>query len=118
MFSCRNSSSFGQRTQDSSVVPLKKILMEGYSRNGEISPKLLDLMIPQERRNWFHDEKNSVFKTEEKKLELKLGPPGEEDDDESMIRHMKKEPKDKSILSLAGKYFSPSSTKTTSHKRF
>ncbi|KAG7657203.1 AUX/IAA domain [Arabidopsis suecica] len=91
--------------------------MEGYSRNGEISPKLLDLMIPQERRNWFHDEKNSVFKKEEKKLELKLGPPGEEDDDESMIRHMKKEPKDKSILSLAGKYFSPSSTKTTSHKR-
>ncbi|CAE5959973.1 unnamed protein product [Arabidopsis arenosa] len=92
--------------------------MEGYSRNGEISPKLLDLMIPQERRNWFHDEKNSVFKTEEKKLELKLGPPGEEeDDDSSIIRHIKKEPKDKSILSLAGKHFSPSSTKTTSHKR-
>lgn len=90
--------------------------MEGYSRNGEISPKLLDLMIPQERRNWFHD---SVFKTEEKKLELKLGPPGEEDDDDSsIIRHIKKEPKDKSILSLAGKHFSPSSTKTTSHKRF
>lgn len=92
--------------------------MEGYSRNGEISPKLLDLMIPQERRNWFHDDKNSVFNTEEKKLELKLGPPGEEDDDDSLIvRHIKKEPKDKSILSLAGKHFSPS-TKTTSHKRF
>ncbi|EOA38422.1 hypothetical protein CARUB_v10009995mg [Capsella rubella] len=97
--------------------------MEGCHRNGEIAPKLLDLnlMITQEsRRPWFHDDENSVFNTEERKLELKLGPPGGEDEHaSSIIRHFKKEPKDKSILSLAGKHFSssPSSTKTTSHKR-
>lgn len=105
--------------KDSSVIPLRN-LMDGCQRNGEISPKLLDL-IPQGRRNWFQGDKNSVFNTEEKKLELKLGPPGEEEDGSSsmIIRHIKKEPKDKSILSLAGKHFSPSSTnKTTSHKRF
>ncbi|KAL1210949.1 Auxin-responsive protein IAA18 [Cardamine amara subsp. amara] len=87
--------------------------MDGCQRNGEISPKLLHL-IPQERRNWFHGDKNSVYYTEEKKLELKLGPPGEDEEEGGF----KKEPKDKSILSLAGKHFSPSSTnKTTSHKR-
>lgn len=91
--------------------------MEGCQRKGE--PKLLDL-IPQERRNWFHGDKNSVYNAEERKLELKLGPPGEEEEDgSSIIRHIKNEPKDKSILSLAGKHLSPSSTnKTTSHKRF
>ncbi|CAH8384398.1 unnamed protein product [Eruca vesicaria subsp. sativa] len=93
--------------------------MEDSSRNGEISPKLLHL-IPEGRRNLFHDEKASAYHTEEKKLELKLGPPGEEDEDGSpMIRHIKKEPKDKSILSLSGNHFSPSPTtnKTTSQKR-
>ncbi|XP_010462034.1 PREDICTED: auxin-responsive protein IAA18-like [Camelina sativa] len=86
--------------------------MKGCHRNGEMAPKLLDLMIPQERRPWFHDESNSVFNTEEKKLELKLGPPGGGEDEHgySLTRDIKKEPKDKSIL------FSPS-TKTTSHKR-
>ncbi|KAL0696684.1 hypothetical protein Bca4012_063864 [Brassica carinata] len=72
-------------------------------------------------RNWFHDD-SSVYNTEEKKLELKLGPPGEDEEDRSsVIRRIKKEPKDKSILSLAGNHFSsPSSTttnKTTSQKR-
>ncbi|CAN6989015.1 unnamed protein product [Brassica oleracea var. botrytis] len=95
--------------------------MEGSSRNGEISPKLLHL-IPQGRRNWFHHEKASVYNTEEKNLELKLGPPGEDEDEDgsSMIRRIKKEPKDKSILSLAGNHhFSPSITtnKPTSQKR-
>ncbi|CAH2036440.1 unnamed protein product [Thlaspi arvense] len=94
--------------------------MDGCSRNGEISPKLLHL-IPQGRRNWFHDDNTSVYNTEEKKLELKLGPPGEDEDEDgaSITRHIKKEPKDKSILSLAGNHFSPSSTtnKTTSQKR-
>ena len=95
--------------------------MEGSSRNGEISPKLLHL-IPQGRRNWFHHEKASVYNTEEKNLELKLGPPGEDEDEDgsSMIRRIKKEPKDKSILSLARNHFSSPSTtnKTTSQKRF
>ncbi|WZZ47508.1 hypothetical protein YC2023_043767 [Brassica napus] len=95
--------------------------MEGSSRNGEISPKLLHL-IPQGRRNWFHHEKASVYNTEEKNLELKLGPPGEDEDEDgsSMIRRIKKEPKDKSILSLADNHhFSPSITtnKPTSQKR-
>ena len=96
--------------------------MEGYSRNGEISPKLLHLIPQGTRRNWFHDDQASVYNTEEKKLELKLGPPGEDEheDGSSMLRHIKKEPKDKSTLSLAGKHFSPSSTtnKPTSQKRF
>ncbi|CAF2055411.1 hypothetical protein HID58_069959 [Brassica napus] len=70
-------------------------------------------------RNWFRDDKASVYNSEEKKLELKLGPPGEDGDGSSMIRHIKKEPKDKSILSLARNHFSSPSTtnKTTSQKR-
>ncbi|CAA7040113.1 unnamed protein product [Microthlaspi erraticum] len=94
--------------------------MEGCSRNGEICPKLLNL-IPQGRRNWLQDDKTSVYSTEEKKLELKLGPPGGEEDEDgtSILRRIKRESKDKSILCLAGNHFSPSSTtnKTTSHKR-
>lgn len=49
--------------------------MEGCSNNGEACPQLLDL-IPRERE-WLvkrADERSS----EEKKLELRLGPPGEE----------------------------------------
>lgn len=49
--------------------------MEGCSNNGEACPQLLDL-IPRERQ-WLvkrADERSS----EEKKLELRLGPPGEE----------------------------------------
>ncbi|KAF8089121.1 hypothetical protein N665_0517s0008 [Sinapis alba] len=83
--------------------------MEGYSRNCEISPKLLHL-IPQgrRRRNWFDNDQASVYNTEDKKLELKLGPPGEDEheDGSSMVRHIKKEQKDKSIPN-----------KTTSQKR-
>ncbi|KAJ0234615.1 Auxin-responsive protein IAA18 [Hirschfeldia incana] len=81
--------------------------MEGCSRKGEISPKLLNL-IPRGKRNWFIDVKTSVYNTEEKKLELKLGPPGEDAEE------------DKPILSLAGNHhFSPSITtnKPTSQKR-
>ncbi|CAH8357633.1 unnamed protein product [Eruca vesicaria subsp. sativa] len=69
-------------------------------------------------RNWFHDDKASVYNSEEKKLELKLAPPGDDEVGSSIIRHIKKEPKDKSILSLAGNHFPPSITnKTTSQKR-
>ncbi|KFK35815.1 hypothetical protein AALP_AA4G041200 [Arabis alpina] len=84
--------------------------MEGSSRNGEICPKLLDLMIQQQgggtrRRNWFQDD--------EKKLELKLGPPGDEYED--CTKMIKKEPKDKSILCLSVN--NNNNNKTTSHKR-
>ncbi|KAJ4896675.1 Auxin-responsive protein IAA18 [Raphanus sativus] len=63
--------------------------MDDYSRNGEISPKLLHLIPQGRRRNWFHNDQASVYNKEEKNLELKLGPPGEDDE------HIKKEPKDK-----------------------
>ncbi|KAG2328305.1 hypothetical protein Bca52824_011033 [Brassica carinata] len=71
--------------------------MEDYSRNGEIYRKVLHLIPQGRRRNWFHSDQSSVFNEEDKKLELKLGPPREDE-------HIKKEPKDKSVL------FSPSST--------
>lgn len=50
--------------------------MNGRSRNEEGSPQLLDL-IPQ-HREWHvnRDDQSS----EERKLELRLGPPGEEED--------------------------------------
>lgn len=54
--------------------------MEGYSRNEEIHPQLLDL-IPKERE-WtakIGEERNiHGIISEEKKLELRLGPPGDE----------------------------------------
>ncbi|CAN8288248.1 unnamed protein product [Cochlearia groenlandica] len=72
--------------------------MDGYSRNGEISQNLLHFISQ-----------------EEKKLELKLGPPGldeDHDDGLKMLRHIKKEPKDKTTLCLSG-----NNNKTTSQKR-
>ncbi|XP_028756201.1 auxin-responsive protein IAA26 isoform X1 [Neltuma alba] len=65
--------------------------MNGRSRNEEVSPQLLDL-IPTDRE-WHEnrDEERSHRKSsEERKLELRLAPPGEEDDvargrDESLL---------------------------------
>lgn len=51
--------------------------MEGCPRN--ICPKLLDL-IPQ-GREWYHEENNNT--DQEKKLELRLGPPGGYEEDRS-----------------------------------
>ncbi|CAA7018191.1 unnamed protein product [Microthlaspi erraticum] len=85
--------------------------MEGCPRNREICPKLLDL-IPQASK-WYHEEKNNT--DQEKKLELRLGPPGVDEEvrlamnkkkKNTETRNIKKEPEDKSILSLTGNHFS------------
>lgn len=85
--------------------------MEGCPRNREICPKLLDL-IPQGRK-WYHEEKNNT--DQEKKLELRLGPPVADEEDHSAIKkkntetrnnNIKKESEDKSF------HFSPSNKNT------
>jgi auxin-responsive protein IAA len=90
--------------------------MEGCPRNREIGPKLLDL-IPQGRK-WYQEDKNNT--DQEKKLELRLGPPGGDEEDHSAIkkknteiRNIKKETEDKSFHCFNGNHFSPSN-KTTS----
>ncbi|XP_010535191.1 PREDICTED: auxin-responsive protein IAA26-like [Tarenaya hassleriana] len=82
--------------------------MEGCSRNGEISQRLLYL-IPKDRE-WFHDEKSShgCCNTEEKKLELRLGPPGCDED----CLATNKDTEDKSLLCL-GNCISLSTDKPT-----
>ncbi|XP_076914777.1 auxin-responsive protein IAA18-like [Bidens hawaiensis] len=52
----------------------------GYSRKEEMHPQLLDLnnLIPDER-NWFAKKEDDHNLGDEKKLELRLGPPGVED---------------------------------------
>ncbi|TYI26888.1 hypothetical protein ES332_A05G141900v1 [Gossypium tomentosum] len=58
---------------------------KGCSNNGETCPQLLDL-IPQERE-WQYPkrkEERSHVASEEKKLELRLGPPGDEEDNWSI----------------------------------
>ncbi|CAN8259101.1 unnamed protein product [Cochlearia groenlandica] len=89
--------------------------MEGRSRNIEISPKLLDL-IPQGRK-WYQEDNNNI--DQEKKLELRLGPPGVDEEQDSTMKNnkntetrIKKEPEDKSIFCLSGNHYSPSN-KTT-----
>ncbi|KAG2315780.1 hypothetical protein Bca4012_066631 [Brassica carinata] len=100
--------------------------MEGCPRNKETYPKLLDL-IPQGRQ-WYQEEKNNT--DQEKKLELRLAPPGGDEEGRSAINrkiteirnsNIKKEAEDKSIFNLSGNHSSPSN-KTTfaphiSHKR-
>ncbi|KAG7582192.1 PB1 domain [Arabidopsis suecica] len=95
--------------------------MEG---NREMGPKLLDL-IPQGRK-WYQEDRNNT--DQEKKLELRLGPPGGDEEDHSAIkkkntetRNIKKESEDNSFHCFNGNHFS-SSNKTTyvphiSHKR-
>jgi auxin-responsive protein IAA len=50
--------------------------MEGCSKNVEACPRLLDL-IPKERE-WLGKREDERSSSEEKKLELRLGPPGED----------------------------------------
>lgn len=53
--------------------------MEGCSKTGEQAcPQLLDLMA-KERREWLVMRNGEASSSEEKKLELRLGPPGGED---------------------------------------
>jgi auxin-responsive protein IAA len=77
--------------------------MEGSSRN-EVCPQLLDLIPKQGEWLPNRDGERRHGLSEEKKLELRLGPPGE---DWSMKDHTKtnQRDRDESLLSLA--YFSP-----------
>ncbi|CAH8328604.1 unnamed protein product [Eruca vesicaria subsp. sativa] len=78
--------------------------------------KLLDL-IPQERK-WYHEEeKNNTY--QEKKLELRLAPPGGDEEVYAMKKknietrnNIKKEVEDKPIFNFSTNHFSPSN-KTT-----
>ncbi|KAL1220163.1 Auxin-responsive protein IAA26 [Cardamine amara subsp. amara] len=93
-------------------------------RNREICPKLLDL-IPQGRK-WYQEEKINNT-DQEKKLELRLGPPGGDEDQSTMKKinietrnnmkqqqqqNIKKESEDKSFHCFNGNHFAPSN-KTT-----
>nr|DAD44586.1 TPA_asm: hypothetical protein HUJ06_002816 [Nelumbo nucifera] len=51
--------------------------MEGCTRNGMVCPKLLDL-IPNEGEWVVRRDEGSIGVSEDKKLELRLGPPGED----------------------------------------
>ncbi|KAJ0264247.1 Auxin-responsive protein IAA26 [Hirschfeldia incana] len=85
--------------------------MEGCPRNRETCPKLLDL-IPQEIKWYYDEEKNNT--DQEKKLELRLAPPGGDEEDGSAMtkKNIKKEAEDKPIFNFNGNHF-PSSNKTT-----
>lgn len=99
--------------------------MEGCPRNRELGPKLLDL-IPQGRK-WYQEDKNNI--DQEKKLELRLGPPGGDEEDHSAMkkkitdtRNIKKESEDKSFHGFSVNHFSSSNKTTyvphTSQKRY
>lgn len=83
--------------------------MEGCSRDEEACPKLLDLISKD--REWLveRDEQRSHGSSEEKKLELRLGPPGEDwvfnENLQNNIRD-----RDESLLSLG--YFSSMASST------
>ncbi|XP_058115342.1 auxin-responsive protein IAA26-like isoform X2 [Magnolia sinica] len=68
--------------------------MEGHSREGESCQQFLDL-IPNER-DWLVRDRGSFQVTEEKKLELRLGPPGDWISKENCNRERHEE----SLLSL------------------
>ncbi|ONI15744.1 hypothetical protein PRUPE_3G058600 [Prunus persica] len=79
--------------------------MEGCTRNEEACPQLLDL-IPRERDWIVKRDERSHGSSEEKKLELRLGPPGEDWSLNGNSRSNKE--RDESLLSLG--YFSPMSS--------
>ena len=83
--------------------------MEACPRNKETCPKLLDL-IPQGRK-WYQEEKNNT--DHEHKLELRLAPPGGDEEDRSAIyntnietrnNNFEKEAEEKSIFNLRRHY--------------
>ncbi|XP_010528942.1 PREDICTED: auxin-responsive protein IAA26-like [Tarenaya hassleriana] len=91
-------------------------------RNGAICPKLLNL-IPKDRE-WYQNEKSSsaCCSTEEKKLELRLGLPGDDDyclemkntetrNNSKNMKNAKHDTEDSSLFCL-GNHFSPSTTRT------
>ncbi|CAL9003674.1 unnamed protein product [Prunus brigantina] len=79
--------------------------MEGCTRNEEACPQLLDL-IPRERDWIVKRDERSHGSSEEKKLELRLGPPVEDWSMNGNSRSNKE--RDESLLSLG--YFSPMSS--------
>ncbi|BFG24388.1 hypothetical protein CerSpe_106620 [Prunus speciosa] len=79
--------------------------MEGCTRNEEACPQLLDL-IPRERDWLVKRDDRSHGSSEEKKLELRLGPPGEDWSLNGNSRSNKE--RDESLLSLG--YFAPMSS--------
>ncbi|KAF8083293.1 hypothetical protein N665_0783s0003 [Sinapis alba] len=88
--------------------------MEDCPRHRELSPKLLDL-IPQGRQ-WYHEENNNT--DQEKKLELRLGPPGgyeEAKNTETRHNNINKEAEDKSIFSPSKNHLSSSNKTNAPH---
>ncbi|XWS16287.1 hypothetical protein CRYUN_Cryun34aG0072100 [Craigia yunnanensis] len=79
-------------------------IQSGCSKNGEACPRLLDL-IPQERE-WHvkREDERRLRSSEEKKLELRLGPPGEDNWSIKEATKNNSREKDESLLSLG--YFS------------
>ncbi|XP_044496909.1 auxin-responsive protein IAA26-like [Mangifera indica] len=80
--------------------------MAGCSKNGEASPQLLDLISKEREWLMMGDGEGSQRSSEEKKLELRLGPPGGEDWSMNLKEPMKVSERDRheSLLSLG--YFS------------
>ncbi|CAL9009934.1 unnamed protein product [Prunus brigantina] len=85
--------------------------MEGCTRNEEACPQLLDL-IPRERDWIVKRDERSHGSSEEKKLELRLGPPVEDWSLNGNSRSNKE--RDESLLSLG--YFSPMSSNNNNNK--
>ncbi|KAK8641842.1 hypothetical protein V6N13_011215 [Hibiscus sabdariffa] len=83
------------------VVFLSYLEMESdCSKNEETCPQLLDL-IPQERE-WYTKRKDGKIhlSSEEKKLELKLGPPGDEDNWCIKLNTKNNRERDEPVISL------------------
>ena len=77
--------------------------MNGRSRNEEMSPQLLDLISKD--RDWHMNKDEEGFpskSSEERKLELRLGPPGEDYSMNNIVKNFNREKE--SLLSL--RYFS------------
>lgn len=85
--------------------------MEGYSRKDEVRPQLLDL-IPKGKEWLLNRSQEEETTSEERKLELRLGPPGEEED--WTIRETVNE--SSSLLSL-GSFSNITAQNTTGSKR-
>ena len=81
--------------------------MKGSSRREEVCPQLLDLI--HQNREWLinREKERSHGSSEEKKLELRLGPPGQD----WPLKENKQRDNDQSLLSLG--YFSPMASSGT-----
>ncbi|GMY34371.1 auxin-responsive protein IAA26-like [Fagus crenata] len=84
--------------------------MEKSLRNEEVCPQLLDLISKE--REWFvnRDGERRHGLPEEKKLELRLGPPGEDWSVKHNSKNNNQRERDESLLSLG--YYSPMASRT------